>query len=80
MEPTGVVPGLVPDLAHHPFERDQGHLILRIAATDVRVGAGEPDLIDLLMRPDRRLVPQDRMEGVARVVDRQRVKPLPDGG
>ena len=35
-------------LVHHPFERLIGRRVVRIAATDVRVHAGEPYLTDPL--------------------------------
>ena len=48
----------------HPIESDQRHALLGIAASYVRVDAGEPDLFDVGF-----CFPQDRLEGGAGFVD-----------
>ena len=67
---------------HHPQQRDVAQALVRIAAADVRVHAGEPDLLQPALLAFRCLgrrcvlvhfVPQQRLERVALVVQRQRV-------
>ena len=66
---------------HHPQQRDVAQALVRIAAADVRVHAGEPDLLQAVL-PDLQVpghavlvqfVPEQRQEGIALVVQRQRV-------
>ncbi len=64
---------IVLNLADHPSQRDERQVVVRVAAADVRVHAGKPDLLDALGVVRARLVPQHRLEGVALVVDRDRV-------
>ena len=56
-------------MRQHPVEGDQRHSLFGIPATDVRVDAGEPDLID----PRIGAAPQYRHEREARIVDGKRV-------
>src|SRR4030095_2666943 len=73
-------PGLLGFL-HYPEERHIAQALVRVAAADVRVHSGEPHLLqaillDLLQRDERRfvdLVPQQRVERIAFVVQRERV-------
>ena len=62
---------------HHPVECDKGHSLPRVAAADVRMHAGKPDLFDPLpvARP---LLPQHWLEALARLVQRQRVAGMRD--
>ena len=71
-------------LLHHPEERDVAEALVGIAAADVGMHAGEPDLLEApgvdparlllsLRRLDRaflvHLVPRQRVEGIALIVD-----------
>ena len=65
-------------LAHHPVERDERHALLRIAAADVRVRAREPHLLDARTSAPSPSVPEQRLERVALVVDRERLAGMVD--
>ena len=66
-------------LADHPGQRHVGQRVVGIAAADIGVHAGEPDLAQPVRRhlaasghlPLGDLVPEQRVEGVALVVQRQ---------
>ena len=73
-------PGLL-GLLHHPQQRDVAQALVRIAAADIGVHAGEPHLLkpsflDPLLGDQLflvQLVPEQRVEGVTLVVDREGV-------
>ena len=56
----------------HPVERDEREALLRVAAADVRMRPGEPDLRDTAFSLPA-LVPQQRAERMPFVVQRQRM-------
>ena len=61
-------------LGDHPRERQVRQLVLRVAAADVGVHAGEPDLLDPPRGPvGLELLPELRQERRAILVERQRV-------
>jgi hypothetical protein len=62
-----------PDLADHPPQREVTQIVVGIAAAHVRMHAGEPHLRDALGIGGAPFVPQHRMEGVALVVEGDRV-------
>ena len=61
------------DLPDHPAERDRREIVVGVAAADVGVHAREPDLLDALGIRRAALIPEHRVEGVALVVNRDRV-------
>ena len=67
----------------HPQQRDVGQRAVLVAAADVGVAAGEPDLLDDLARRQRGALldgPQRRAEGPARLVDGKSVQADIDDG
>jgi hypothetical protein len=72
---------IVPHLLGHPYQGHIGKSAVRIAATDIGVNAGEPDLLDPLGTrrvdlPDFlrvRVIDPDRMKGGALIVERERM-------
>jgi len=54
----------------HPFERNVGEPILRIATTDIGMHAREPDLLNARAIAGMALVPKDGVKGPAFIVQR----------